>query len=126
MGAWLLKRSPFRQCPRKTFSPRCVRRPICPSCHQKRGVEFGEWLGRDALEKIPHRHFVFSIPEILRRYFLYARKLLADLSRCARESLQIFLRAVGGDTMSSDFPGNSGCAMETVILWQQDVKGGKI
>lgn len=36
--------------------------------------------------------FSFSIPEILRRYFLYDRKLLADLSRCAWESLKVFLQ----------------------------------
>ena len=46
----------------------------------------------DVLKKIPHRHFVFSIPKIIRRYFLYDRKLLADLSRCAWESLKVFLR----------------------------------
>lgn len=46
----------------------------------------------DVLKKIPHRHFVFSIPKILRRYFLYDRKLLADLSRCAWESLKAFLQ----------------------------------
>jgi len=40
----------------------------------------------------PHRHFVFSIPKILRRYFLYDRKLLGDLSRCAWESLKVFLQ----------------------------------
>jgi hypothetical protein len=44
----------------------------------------------DVLKKIPHRHFVFSIPKILRRYFPYDRKLLADLSRCAWESLKVF------------------------------------
>ena len=43
-------------------------------------------------KKIPHRHFVFSIPKILRRYFLYDRKLLAALSRCAWESLKVFLQ----------------------------------
>ncbi len=61
----------------------CKRRHFCPSCHQKRVVEFGEWLCMDVLMKIPHRHFVFSIPKILRRYFLYDRKLLAALSRSA-------------------------------------------
>jgi len=50
------------------------------------------WLCMDVLKKIPHRHFIFSIPKILRRYFLYDRKLLADLSRCAWESLKIFLQ----------------------------------
>jgi len=70
----------------------CKRRHFCPSCHQKRVVEFGEWLCMDILKKIPHRHFVFSIPKILRRNFLYDRKLLADLSRCAWESLKVFLQ----------------------------------
>jgi hypothetical protein len=34
----------------------------------------------------------FSLPKILRRYFLYDRDLLSDLSRCAWESLKLFLR----------------------------------
>ena len=46
----------------------------------------------DVLKKVPHRHFIFSIPKILRRYFLYDRKLLADLSRCAWESLKVFIQ----------------------------------
>jgi hypothetical protein len=50
----------------------CKRRHFCPSCHQKRVVEFGERLCMDVLRKLPHRHFVFSIPKILRRYFLIA------------------------------------------------------
>ncbi|MDD4862299.1 MAG: transposase [Smithellaceae bacterium] len=70
----------------------CKRRHFCPSCHQKRVVEFGEWLCMDVLKKIPHRHFVFSIPKLLRRYFLYDRKLLAGLSRCAWESLKVFIQ----------------------------------
>ena len=78
----------------------CKRRHFCPSCHQKRVVEFGEWLCVDVLKKIPHRHFVFSIPKILRRYFLYDRRLLADLSRCAWESLKVFLQ----DSVPEDDP----------------------
>ena len=39
-----------------------------------------------------HRHFVFSIPKILRRYFLYDRSLLWELSRCAWETLSVFFR----------------------------------
>ena len=46
----------------------------------------------EVLKKIPHRHFIFSIPKILRRYFLYDRRLLAALSRCAWESLKIFIQ----------------------------------
>jgi len=45
----------------------------------------GIWLCEEVLRAVPHRHFVFSIPKILRRYFLYDRKLLSELSRCAWE-----------------------------------------
>ncbi len=69
----------------------CKRRHLCPFCHQKRMVEFRERLCMDVLKKTPHRHFVFSIPKNLRRYFLYDRKLLAALIRCAWESLKVFL-----------------------------------
>jgi len=68
------------------------RRYFCLSCHQKRVVEFGEWLCEEDLKAVPHRHFGFSIPKILRRYFLYDRKLLSDLSRCGWESLKLFLK----------------------------------
>jgi hypothetical protein len=44
------------------------------------------------LKRVPHRHFVFSIPKILRRYFLYDRSLLSDLSRCAWEALKVFFQ----------------------------------
>ena len=76
----------------------CKRRHFCPSCHQKRVVEFGEWLCEEVLKEVPHRHFVFSIPKILRRYFLYDRKLLSELSRCAWETLkEVFQEAVPED-----------------------------
>jgi len=64
---------------------------FCPSCHQKRVVEFGEWLCEEILKAVPHRHFTFSLPKILRRYLLYDRKLLSELSRCAWDSLEVFL-----------------------------------
>ena len=70
----------------------CKRRHFCPSCHQKRVVEFGQWLCEEILKAVPHRHFVFTIPKILRRYFLYDRKLLSDLSRCGWEALKEFFQ----------------------------------
>jgi len=70
----------------------CKRRHFCPSCHQKRVVEFGEWLCSNVVKKVPHRHIVFSIPKILRRYFLYDRKLFADHSRCTWDALKVFLQ----------------------------------
>ena len=70
----------------------CKRRHFCPSCHQKRVVEFGEWLCEEVLKALPHRHFIFSIPKILRRYFLYDRKFLSELSRYAWDSLKVFFQ----------------------------------
>ena len=61
----------------------CKLRHFCPSCHQKRVVEFGEWLCTEVLKYVPHRQWVFSIPKRLRIYFMFDRRLLAKLSRCA-------------------------------------------
>ena len=57
-------------------------------------VEFGEWLGEEVLKAVPHRHFIFSIPKILRRYVLYDRRLLSELSRCAWDSLKVFFQTI--------------------------------
>jgi hypothetical protein len=40
------------------------------------------------LKKVPHRHFVFSIPRILRVYFLFNRNLLKELSRISWEVIR--------------------------------------
>ena len=68
----------------------CERRHFCPSYHQKREVEFGEWLCQEVVKAVPHRHVVLSIPKILRRYFLHDRKPISDLSRCGWEALKAF------------------------------------
>mgnify|MGYP000908163888 CR=1 FL=1 len=65
----------------------CKSRHFCPSCHQRRVVEFGEYLSTEVLEDVPHRQWVFSLPKRLRVYFMYDRKLLAKLSRCKHRSL---------------------------------------
>ncbi|MEJ2157836.1 MAG: transposase zinc-binding domain-containing protein [Desulfobacteraceae bacterium] len=39
----------------------CKRRHFCPSCHQNRVVEFGEWLCTQVLKQVPHRQWVFSL-----------------------------------------------------------------
>jgi hypothetical protein len=69
----------------------CKRRYFCPSCHQKRVLEFGEFLYTEVLKQVPHRQWVFSIPKRLRRYFMYDRSLLSELSRCAWKVLSLYL-----------------------------------
>jgi len=75
----------------------CKRRHFCPSCHQKRVVEFGEWLCGNVVKAVPHRHIVFSIPKILSHCFLYDRKRLTDLSRCGWESLKPYFTSCSKD-----------------------------
>jgi len=48
----------------------------------------------EVIKKVPHRHFILSIPKLLRRYFLYDRKLLSYLSRCAWEALKEFYQGL--------------------------------
>jgi len=43
------------------------------------------------LKHVPHRQWVFSIPKRLRIYFLFDRKLLTKLSRCAWKVLNLYL-----------------------------------
>lgn len=75
----------------------CKRRAFCPSCHQRRVVEFGEFLYTEVLKEVSHRQWVFSIPKRLRCYFMYDRKLLAKLSRCAWKVLCDYLKSSSGD-----------------------------
>ena len=44
------------------------------------------------LKNVPHRHFVFSIPKIIRVYFLFDRTLLEELSKIAWEVLGLYYK----------------------------------
>lgn len=70
----------------------CRGRWFCPSCHNKKVVQFGHHLKETVLYPVPHRQYVFSIPKILRKFFLYNRKLLGKLSQCAAKSLAKFFK----------------------------------
>lgn len=70
----------------------CRGRWFCPSCHNKKVVQFAHHLKESVLYPVPHRQYVFSIPKIIRKFFLYNRKLLGKLSQCAAKSLTTFLQ----------------------------------
>jgi len=70
----------------------CKRRHFCPSCHAKRCVQFGEFACSNVLKNVLHRHFVFSIPKIIRIYFLFNRALLKDLAKIAWEVLSCYYK----------------------------------
>ena len=57
---------------------------------------FGEFACLNVLKNVPHRHFVFSIPKIIRIYFLFDRTLLKELARIAWEVLSAYYKNAAG------------------------------
>ena len=74
----------------------CKGRWFCPSCHQKKVHLFGALLTETILFPVPHRHFTFTIPKMLRPYFRFDRDLLKALCRIAHECLLEFMRTTLG------------------------------
>ncbi len=64
----------------------CKTRSFCPSCHAKRSAVFAERVCDEVLESVTHRHYVFSIPKILRIYFRYNRRLLSVYQKRCRSA----------------------------------------
>jgi hypothetical protein len=58
-------------------------RNFCSSCQAKRAVLFPEKLTTEILAPVPHRHWTFSIPRVLRGLVERDRKLLGLLSQTA-------------------------------------------
>ncbi|SNT28506.1 Putative transposase, partial [Anaerovirgula multivorans] len=54
----------------------------------------------EVLKEAPHRQWVFSIPKRLRPYFMFDRKLLSKLSKCAWNVLSMYLK----ESVSVDDP----------------------
>jgi hypothetical protein len=58
-------------------------RNFCSSCQAKRSIRFAEKLAGEILAPVPHRHWTFSIPRVLRGPFERERSLLGLLSQTA-------------------------------------------
>ena len=76
----------------------CRGRNFCPSCEKKKQLLWAEWLHKEVLEPVPHRHVVLTMPRLLRGIFRKRRELLLDLSQCGAEALAEYMRRqVGAD-----------------------------
>ena len=76
----------------------CRGRSFCPSCEKKRSMLWAEWLQKEVLAPVPHRHVVMTMPRLLRGIFRKRRELLLDLSQCGAEALAEYMRReVGAD-----------------------------
>ena len=65
----------------------CRGRGFCPSCGAKRAAEFSALLCDEVLEPVCHRMWTFTVPKMLRPYFLHHRRLLGKLCRAAYETV---------------------------------------
>jgi len=51
-----------------------------------------EFVRERVIRPVPHRHFVFALPKVLRPAFRHRRRLLPKLALCAWKALSAFLR----------------------------------
>jgi hypothetical protein len=65
----------------------CQTRNFCPSCQAKRSLLFAEKLQEKILQPVPHRHYAFSIPKVLRGLLERERSLLSLLSQASYQSI---------------------------------------
>ena len=75
-----------------------------PSCAAKRAAIFGALLREEILEEVGHAQWVFTIPKLLRPYFLHHRELLGRLSRAAFKTAHELI-AQASDKEASVRPG---------------------
>jgi len=75
----------------------CKGRGLCPSCGAKRAAELAAFLADEVVEDVGHAQWVFTVPKMLRVYFLHHRELLGELSRAASETARELLAAAAGE-----------------------------
>ena len=82
----------------KLLTLSCKQRGICPSCDAKRAAAFAAFLKDELLENVGHCLWTFTLPKMLRPYFMRHRELLCDLARLAYETIkELMIDAVGDD-----------------------------
>ena len=74
----------------------CKTRHLCPSCSQRRALQWAERMVQEVLPVVPYRQLVFTIPIALRRPFLFERSLYGHLCRIAYTSTRDYLRQHAG------------------------------
>ena len=81
----------------KLLTLSCKQRGICPSCDAKRAAAFAALLKDELLENVGHCLWTFTIPKMLRPYFMRQRELLGDLVRLAYETIHELMSEAAGD-----------------------------
>jgi ribosomal protein S27E len=71
----------------------CQKRGFCPSCGAKRAAAFAAFLADEVLEEVGHAMWTFSLPKMIRPYFIHHPELRGKLCRAAYETVQEMMAA---------------------------------
>jgi hypothetical protein len=71
----------------------CQKRGFCPSCGAKRAAAFAAFLADEVLEQVGHSMWTFSLPKMIRPYFVHHPELRGKLCRAAYETVQEMMAA---------------------------------
>ena len=63
---------------------------------QKRSILFGEHISNEVLLQLPHRHFVFAFPKMLRPYFRNNKKVLSEIARLINDMAISYYNQITG------------------------------
>jgi hypothetical protein len=75
----------------------CKGRGLCPSCGAKRAAAFAAFLRDEVLEPVCHQMWTFTVPKMLRPYFLHHRGLLGRLCHAAWETVSELMAAAAAE-----------------------------
>lgn len=65
---------------------------ICPSCSERRVIEWSMWLAEEVLYDIPHHFITLTMPASIRHYFFRNRWLIPYLERSIANMLSYYLK----------------------------------
>ncbi len=74
----------------------CKGRWFCPSCHQKKVLQFGEFIIQNVAYPVPHRQYVLTLPKMLRVYFRHDRAMIGKLFQIVYESVLLYIQKALG------------------------------
>lgn len=75
----------------------CKGRGLCPSCGAKRAAEFAALLRDEVAADVGHAQWVFTVPKLLRPYFMHHRELLGPLCAAAWKTVRELMAVAAGD-----------------------------
>jgi Putative transposase/Transposase zinc-binding domain len=75
----------------------CKGRGLCPSCGAKRAAEFAAFLQDQVVADVGHAQWVFTVPKMLRPYFMHHRELLGPLCTAAWQTVRELMAVAAGE-----------------------------